>query len=339
LATRQGLTPDPRSALPHLCVGPGTTEVTALIEDQDGIIWFVTRQPPQLQRIEDIAQVAVGGQIPAGLETIFQDRRGRPAARGRLGPLLREGGRWQRLAESPAGPIVAMDEDSSGRLWTANAAGQVQRFAPRLERTFDTSDGLPGARIERLHGARDGSLWVATHRGVYRIVGDRVEEVHLTDEPAWRYVRHVSEDADGVLWIGSRPWPHAGSWTANGSPLVRTRACPIRSSTPWSTTSRATSSSVPAGRLPRGQGRPRGRGGGRKGRVHATVFGRRGGIASSQAWGNTAVRARTDRCGSRRDGASPRSPPRGSTSRANPPRPSWSPSSSTNAGATSVPKR
>jgi PAS domain S-box-containing protein len=204
VATRSGLVQVKDPPFRSVAAGRGLQEVISVIEDREGIVWFVTTQPPFLQRVVGGRAVPVPGRLPEGISAVLQDRYGRFLLGCTAGLFVLQGQRWVPLPASPRQPILALAEDTSGALWCADGGGSVQRLSASGTRAFGVAEGLSGARVERLYGARDGSVWVATHDGVFRIHEDRVSELRLGALAAWRYVRHVSEDADGTLWIGSR---------------------------------------------------------------------------------------------------------------------------------------
>ena len=56
-----------------------------------------------------------------------------------------------------------------------------------------------------IRGAMDGALWVATWgRGLYRLTGDRVEQLSTREGLADDFVRTITEDGEHNIWVGTR---------------------------------------------------------------------------------------------------------------------------------------
>ena len=135
----------------------------------------------------------------------------------------------------PTSNVNDLLETRGGDYWVATTGGLV-RFDPkgRPSRrtghpTDDTSapmftvvsdDGDPRARIITvLREGRDGTIWVGTHNGLYRLElangrrSLRPVDVHIPDEyPEQRIVADVLDDGRGGLWISGpgglyRRWP------------------------------------------------------------------------------------------------------------------------------------
>jgi PAS domain S-box-containing protein len=204
VATRSGLVQIKDPPFRSQAAGKGLQEATALIQDRTGTIWFTTSQPPYLQKIQGGTAVAATGPLPEGIQTVFEDRRGRMLLGCNGGLYGLQGKTWTPLPQSFRQTIMAIAEDGTGNLWVADDGGSVHQLSSSGTKSFGKSEGLSGHQIERLYVTHEGDVWVPTHDGVYRIQNGQVVEFHLGEGSAWRYVRHVSEDADGTLWIGSR---------------------------------------------------------------------------------------------------------------------------------------
>ena len=60
-----------------------------------------------------------------------------------------------------------------------------------------------GRSIWALHAARDGSLWIGSERGLFRLVGDSVHAFEPSDGLRGSFVTSISEEEDGTMWFGT----------------------------------------------------------------------------------------------------------------------------------------
>ena len=101
----------------------------------------------------------------------------------------------------PNNHILGLLRDSRGRLWVS-ADGGLGWLDD--QGTFHNLEGLPDTLYRQINEDRQGRLWVATNNGLLRLDGEEVHwwgrEAGLTSD----LISTTYEDADGVLWIGSR---------------------------------------------------------------------------------------------------------------------------------------
>jgi len=292
VATRSGLVQIKDPPFRSLAAGKGLQEATALVEDRKGTIWFTTSQPPYLQKVQDGIAVPAAGPLPDGIQTVFEDRRGRMLLGCNGGLYYLRDKTWLPFPESPRQTIMAIADDGAGTLWVADEGGSVHRLSGSGTKSFGRTEGLSGNRIERLYVTREGNAWIPTHDGVYRIQDGQVVEIHLGEGSAWRYVRHVSEDADGTLWIGSRGGLtriKGGQMRSFGvadglpDPIVHSVVDDLKGQL-WVGCSKGIYRVAKADfdRIAAGQSRS----------VDAVLYERGDGILMGQAWSNSALRAR-----------------------------------------------
>ena len=148
------------------------------------------------------------------------------------------------LAHNDVNRIV---KDSRGFLWFCTAGG-LSRFDGYAFTNFSTEQGLPNSEVNDLletrggdywvvpddgdqqtrfisvlREGRDGTIWVGTRNGLYRLEHAdgrrslRPVDVHIPHEyPEQRFVADVLDDARGWLWISAdgalyRRWPDASA--------------------------------------------------------------------------------------------------------------------------------
>src|ERR1700743_2664624 len=95
--------------------------------------------------------------------------------------------------------IVAQTAD--GYLGCETAPGLLRldgfRFIP-----WEPADGdaLAHSAIHALHGSRDGSLWIGTREGLFRLKDKKL--THISDVPG--PIVEIAEDREGVIWVARR---------------------------------------------------------------------------------------------------------------------------------------
>lgn len=116
--------------------------------------------------------------------------------------------------------INDMIEDRNGTLWIATNGGGVCEFHPYSGSSsqsrfvvYKVGDSFATNRVNTVYEDRSGHIWAATDRGLFRLALDDAERQFrpLDIEPLNdAYIRCITEDQEGALWVGS-----------NGYPLVR----------------------------------------------------------------------------------------------------------------------
>lgn len=127
-----------------------------------------------------------------------------------LGGLVRHDG-WKLASLSVPETLARQASDVSmmvaardGSVWLGSLHHGPMRFFEGVMRGFGPADGLPaGAVVRAFAEDREGHLWVATARGLYKFAHDRftphpvrgLDDLHTTA---------LAIDADGTLWVGTR---------------------------------------------------------------------------------------------------------------------------------------
>jgi ligand-binding sensor domain-containing protein/signal transduction histidine kinase len=90
------------------------------------------------------------------------------------------------------------------RSWAVATATKVSIYSGDKEQTqLRIGHELPGNRIQKLLGDREGALWVGTNGGLARWLNGKVERLPVTDPLATASVLTIMEDREGNLWVGT----------------------------------------------------------------------------------------------------------------------------------------
>jgi signal transduction histidine kinase/ligand-binding sensor domain-containing protein/CheY-like chemotaxis protein/HPt (histidine-containing phosphotransfer) domain-containing protein len=189
--------------------GLASSSIFRLVAAADGTLWIGT----------DGGGL---GRLQGGKFNSLRQRDGLP--QDRVGALLAdgEGGLWigttrglARLrrdgsfaivpvAGLPASPVSALCRDSAGSFWIGTVDAGVYRLAGGRAEPLTRREGLSDDRVQALHAARDGSLWIATYQGLNRLRNGRLTVYTTHDGLPSDAVNALLADRDGNLWIGTR---------------------------------------------------------------------------------------------------------------------------------------
>lgn len=208
---------------PRRPAGLAADDVSALISDRAGRVW-VGGLGLGLQRHNPLNRTVLtrgpdlrpGSPLPqANVRTLLTLADGRsllstPQGLVTLDRELRiDGALWQPAAHARPGdtttePISAMAQSADGLLWLARGDRLLRFDAQRRPRGAWRIDG--GA-VRRLLPADDGTLWIGSDDGLYRLpmaqAGARPEPVPGPDgQPLRGPVSGLARAADGQLWVG-----------------------------------------------------------------------------------------------------------------------------------------
>lgn len=101
-------------------------------------------------------------------------------------------------------PIVAIETDSSGNLWCANALTGVARWDGDMWEQFSTANsGLAHNAVWGIATAPNGDIWFGTSNGASRYDGSTWESFTKANSGIGaNLVRAVNVDVDGTVWLG-----------------------------------------------------------------------------------------------------------------------------------------
>lgn len=183
----------------HLTVIDGLSEnsVRAIVEDQQGFLWFGTQEGLNLYDGYDFTVYKTDPENPAALSDAF---------------------------------ITAIAEDPTGALWVGTYYGGLNRFDretgafSHFQPDPNEPDALPSERINTLLVTKSGQLWVGTRSGLSVLNPDQQSFTTYSHDPSYRStisddeILALYEDADGIIWIGTADGlnlfdPEAGTFT------------------------------------------------------------------------------------------------------------------------------
>lgn len=188
--------------------------VLALCVTRNGALWIGTEGGGLIRyrngsfKLFDSRQGLTNGFVRA----IYQDRRMRLLVGTDHGLFRLKGGQFVRLdghGGLPPISVHAIREDSLGRLWVGGSGLFVLAHGTVKRIVLDQS--AASDQIKSIFESRDGTIWVGTYAGLYRLKGGAI--LHA---PFDRDVEaNICEDQDGNVWVG---WVGGGlSRFRNGS--------------------------------------------------------------------------------------------------------------------------
>ncbi|MFG0328085.1 MAG: two-component regulator propeller domain-containing protein [Phycisphaerales bacterium JB037] len=145
-----------------------------------------------------------GGLRPDILQSVLEDRTGRVWV-GTYGDGLFLLGDERATRISPAvtgGPnVIALFEDSVGRIWAAGGQG-VGVLEQGNWKRLGEPEGLPTGVVFAFAEDRAGAIWISNGSGVYQRHGERFEEVLDPDGKPLENALSLLCDSKGAMWVG-----------------------------------------------------------------------------------------------------------------------------------------
>lgn len=100
--------------------------------------------------------------------------------------------------------VLSAVQDKDGGLWVGTYYSGVLRVENgAVRRRIDRDSGLPGAQIRALLIEPEGTLWIGTHRGLARMVGERIDVFTVEDGLPSESIISLYRDRDGRLWVAT----------------------------------------------------------------------------------------------------------------------------------------
>lgn len=220
------------------------SNVTALHEDADGLIWVGTLDG--LDVYDKDTGVFRSFPLPSdddsqpGVWTLHPGRDGvlwigtNGEGLLRLDPASGDVAHYLPLRHGlPSGSIYRIAPAGDDALWLATFGGGAARFDLATERVvevIDTGRGLPTDQVWSVHEDRRGTLWIGTQEGLARVErasGEVTVDRSVADDPrtlGGPVVTDIREAEDGSLWLThfggtgglSRRDPEDGSYARMG---------------------------------------------------------------------------------------------------------------------------
>src|ERR1700687_554761 len=104
-----------------------------------------------------------------------------------------------RIQDGAISPPTAIAQTIDGFIWVTTAQGLMRfdgvRFVPWQP---PQGQNLPGTHFSTLFGARDGSLWIGTTRGLSRWKDGQLRTYTDLEHPAGIF--EIMEDDSGTIW-------------------------------------------------------------------------------------------------------------------------------------------
>ena len=183
--------------------------VTAIAEDQNGVIWVGTYgyESGGLSRLDHgrLTRTAPpDGPSASGVSDIHSDRRGRLWIGRHDGLFL-----WDARTVTPkqqwaSTEIVSIAETPEGTLWLASPKGLLKYSKQQVE----TKTLLPrgsGVKTRRVLVDRDGGLWIGTlGQGLFHLSAGRIERMTRADGLSSDRVLALFEDREDNIWVGTQ---------------------------------------------------------------------------------------------------------------------------------------
>jgi len=179
--------------------------VGTLFEDSDGRLWVSTLRGVAYFEHDRFVPVT---RLPGGRTTFMAgDRAGNlwivNEARGlyRLrGGAVVEEIPWEKLKLEQTATALVPDPGKGG-LWLG-FPGRVAYVNDReIRASYTAADGLGDGRVNDLRFDEDGALWIATERGLSRVINGRVVTLTTRNGLPCDTVYWSSEDNDKALWL------------------------------------------------------------------------------------------------------------------------------------------
>ena len=146
----------------------GRTRVSAIHEDKQGRLWF---GGAKLHVLEDRSWTQIPGELPGDIVAI--------AERGLGGLWLgQDEGNGLGYFDGDTIQVLAPDEplfsglphsmatDDNGHLWIGDWGEGIRRTDGRVVQALGMPDGLPDQLVQDISRGPDGTMWIATERGV-----------------------------------------------------------------------------------------------------------------------------------------------------------------------------
>ncbi len=200
--------------------GLAGNQVTALLTDRAGAVWVgglgvgLQRHDPRQSAISvrsadsntrsPLAELSLRALLALDDGQVWAANEGDGVAV--LDAQLRARGSLPKLDA----PVDALAQQADGIVWAA-AGDALYRFN-RAGQRLPTQRPLthPGGQARRLLAARDGSLWIATYDGVYRLAAGAAKPVRLQARDAAGagvavdgMIHALAEAPDGAVWVGT----------------------------------------------------------------------------------------------------------------------------------------
>ena len=100
------------------------------------------------------------------------------------------------------GSIFCLTAGRDSNLWAGTDGMGLLRYHGGVFRAYSAEQGLTNEFVRAVHEDRNGTLWVGTDDGLFRMEGERLRRVDGTGRIPSLAVHSIVEDRAGNLWVG-----------------------------------------------------------------------------------------------------------------------------------------
>jgi ligand-binding sensor domain-containing protein/signal transduction histidine kinase len=98
--------------------------------------------------------------------------------------------------------IFCLTVTRDGRLWAGTDGGGLVRYDHGIFRWYSEADGLTNSFVRAVYEDHEGTLWIGTDEGLFRLAGERFARVDGVGEVPPLAVHAIRQDRAGWLWVG-----------------------------------------------------------------------------------------------------------------------------------------
>ena len=98
--------------------------------------------------------------------------------------------------------VSVMEADSSGRVWFGLTTGEIVLYDGAGFRIFTEADNLPGGTVHAIAAGSEGSVWIASERGLAQCSGNRFTSWSRKNGLPGNRVLWAVPTPAGRLWVG-----------------------------------------------------------------------------------------------------------------------------------------
>ncbi len=189
--------------------GLTSDQVYPVLEDRAGALWLGTAGGG-LNRIEGDRIMTFGAREGLSSDRVYalcQDRAGTVWAGTADGALNRFDGRRFHTVNFQTGAgrhrIACITEDPLGRLWVGTRGGGLWVGERGRFKQASSGNEPPGWGIYAIFVKRDGTIWLGTSEGLYRLAGNHFVPFFQEPDIGHEKVFGICEDARGSLWMAT----------------------------------------------------------------------------------------------------------------------------------------
>ena len=171
---------------------------------RDGTLWIATEGGGLIRYKDGVFRSfsAKDGLLNDFVRAVYQDSKGLIWIGTDDGLFRFSGERIERVDNGNSVPLVAVHairEDSQGRLWVGGS--KLLCLSGSTAQEYRLQGEGSQNRVKSIAQTRDGTLWVGTIGGLYRMVAGSDSFRRVKDTSGT--VRFLRETSDGTLWIGT----------------------------------------------------------------------------------------------------------------------------------------